>query len=86
VQYAIATSHFTLAWMSAGATAVHIINGGLGGDQAVKAVAIGAGAIPGAQAGASIAHRIKPRMVLALLGAAILVLGVRLILRAAFGL
>lgn len=86
VQYAIATSHFTLAFMSAGATIIHIANGTLGGEQAVKAIALAAGAIPGAQVGALISHRIKPRMVLFLLGGAILVLGVRLILRAAFGL
>jgi uncharacterized membrane protein YfcA len=86
VQYAIATSHFTLAFMSAGATVIHIVNGTLGGDQAVKAIALAVGAVPGAQIGALLAHRIKPRFVLFLLGGAILVLGVRLILRAAFGL
>lgn len=86
IQYAVATSQLTLVFMSGGATIIHILNGTLGGDQAVKAGAIAVGAVPGAQIGALLAHRIKPRFVLFLLGGAILVLGVRLILRAAFGL
>jgi hypothetical protein len=86
IQYAVPTSQLTLAFMAGGATAVHVISGTLGGDQAVKAVAVAAGAVPGAQVGALLAQRVKPRMVLLLLGGAILVLGVRLILHAAFGL
>lgn len=86
VQYSIATSHFVLAFMSAGGTFVHIVNGTLSGEEAVKAVALACGAIPGAQVGAIISHRIKPRLVLVLLGGAILLLGARLILRAVFGL
>lgn len=85
VQYAIATSHFTIAFMAGGATIVHIINGGLSGEQAVKAVALAIGAIPGAQIGAIIAHRTKPQLVLVLLGVAILGLGIRLLLRAGAG-
>jgi uncharacterized membrane protein YfcA len=85
IQYAIATSQLTLVFMAGGATAVHVISGTLGGDQAVKAVAVAAGAVPGAQVGALLAQRVKPRMVLLLLGGAILVLGVRLILHAAIG-
>jgi uncharacterized membrane protein YfcA len=85
VQYAVATSQFTLVFMSGGATIIHALNGTLGEDEALKALAISIGAVPGAQAGALIAQRIRPRMVLALLGIAILVLGVRLILHATFG-
>lgn len=85
IQYAIATSQLTLVFMAGGATVIHVINGGLGGDQAVKAIAVSVGAVPGAQVGALVAQRIKPRMVLILLGGAILVLGVRLILHAGFG-
>jgi uncharacterized membrane protein YfcA len=84
IQYAVATSQLTLVFMAGGATIIHIISGTLGGDQAVKALAIAVGAVPGAQAGALIAQRVKPRMVLVLLGAAILLLGVRVILHAAF--
>jgi uncharacterized membrane protein YfcA len=85
VQYAVATSQFTLVFMAGGATVLHMITGTLGGDQAVKAAAVSAGAVPGAQIGARLAQRMRPRMVLGLLAGAILVLGVRLILRAAFG-
>lgn len=86
IQYAVATSQLTLVFMAGGATLIHAFSGTLGGEQAVKAMAISIGAVPGAQVGALMAQRIRPRMVLALLGGAILVLGLRLILRAAFGL
>ncbi len=84
IQYAVATSQLTLTFMAGGATIIHAVNGTLGEDQAVKALAVSIGAVPGAQAGALIAQRVRPRAVLALLGAAILVLGVRLMLRASF--
>jgi uncharacterized membrane protein YfcA len=83
VAFSVATSHFVLAFMSGGATAVHLIDGSLGGDQLLKAVALAVGAIPGAQLGAQVAHRLKPRMVLALLAVAIIVLGVRVLMKAA---
>lgn len=86
VAYAVATSHFILAFMSGGATIIHLIDGSLGGDQLVKAAALAAGAVPGAQAGALLAHRVKGRTVLVLLAAAIVVLGVRVLLKAALNL
>src|SRR2546427_1772221 len=43
IQYAVATSHFVLAFMSGGGSAVHLAQGNLGGEQLVKALAIGAG-------------------------------------------
>jgi uncharacterized membrane protein YfcA len=86
VMYAVATSHFVLAFMSGGGTAVHIIDGSLSGDEAVKAVALAIGAIPGAQIGAHLSHRIKGRAVLLMLGFAIVVLGTRLLLKAALGI
>jgi hypothetical protein len=86
VQYAVATSHFVLAFMAGGATLIHLLDGSLGGEQLVKAVALGVGAVPGAQVGAILSHRIKGRAVLLLLSAAIVVLGVRVLLRAAFAI
>jgi uncharacterized membrane protein YfcA len=86
IAYAVATSHFVLAFMSGGATIVHLIDGSLGGEQLVKAAALAVGAIPGAQVGAQIAHRVKGRMVLVLLAGAIIVLGVRVLLKAVFDL
>lgn len=82
VQFAVATSHFVLAFMSGGGSIVHLIDGSLGGEQLVKAAALALGAVPGAQVGALISHRIKGRYVLMLLAGAIVVLGVRLLAKA----
>jgi uncharacterized protein len=86
VAYAVATSHFVLAFMSGGATIVHLIDGSLSGDQLLRAVALAVGAIPGAQVGAHIAHRFKARQVLMLLAVAIAFLSARVLLKAIFDL
>lgn len=85
VQYAVATSHFVLAFMAGGGSAVHLVDGSLGGEQLVRAAALGAGAIPGAQLGALLAHRIKGRNVLLLLAVAIVALGIRLLVKGIAG-
>ncbi len=85
VQYAVATSHFILAFTSAGATIIHAFDGSLGGDALVRAAALAAGAVPGAQLGAFLAHRIRGRQVLQLLAVAIVVLGVRLLVKGLAG-
>jgi len=82
VQFAVATSLFTLSFMTGGATVVHGATGSLAGDQLVQAVALAVGAVPGAQIGAVLAGRIKGRQVLLLLAVAIGLLGVRLLLKA----
>jgi len=79
VPYAVATSHFVLAFMSGGGSIVHLIDGSLRGGQLVKAGALAVGAIPGAQIGAQISHRIKGGQVLMLLAVAIVFLGFRLL-------
>jgi len=84
VQYAVATSHFVLAFMSGGGSGVHVLQGTLGGEQLLKAAALGLGAIPGAQVGALLAHRIRGRTVLLLLSVAIVALGIRLLLSGLF--
>jgi uncharacterized membrane protein YfcA len=86
IQFAVATSQFVLTFMSGGATAVHLLNGTLAGDQLAKAVALGAGTIPGAQAGAYLAGRMKTRTVVRLLVAALLLLAVRLLLKGVAGI
>lgn len=83
LQFAVATSHFILAFMSAGATAVHLLDGSLAGNELLRAVALGVGAIPGAQIGAQISHRLKGRTVLLLLVVALAVLAMRLIVKGA---
>lgn len=85
VRFAVATSHFVLAFMSGGGSVVHLIDGSLGGGQLVKAGALAAGAVPGAQMGAWLGHRIKGRYVLIMLAMAIVVLGVRLLARGILG-
>lgn len=79
VQYAVATSHFILAFMAGGGSLVHLADGSLQGGEALRAVALGGGAVPGAQMGAWIAHRIRGRNVLLLLAVGIVALGLRLL-------
>ncbi len=85
VEIAVATSHFVLAFMSGGATAVHLSTGTLAGGGLTKALAIGAGTIPGAQLGARIAHHLRPRQILFLLSIALFGLSARLLVKAVFG-
>jgi uncharacterized membrane protein YfcA len=82
VQFAVATSLFTLSFMAGGASAVHGITGSLAGEQLAQGAALALGAVPGAQVGARLAARIKGRHVLMLLAVAIGLLGARLILKA----
>ncbi|MEO8458055.1 MAG: sulfite exporter TauE/SafE family protein [Chloroflexota bacterium] len=84
VLYSVATSHFVLMFMSGGSTGIHLIDGTLSGEELLRAVALGVGAIPGAQLGAVISHRLNHRAVLLMLGVAIAVLGVRMLVKAAF--
>jgi uncharacterized protein len=85
VMLATATSQFILAFMSGGASVVHLVKGTLSGDQIVKAAALGLGTIPGAQLGARLAGRIKARTVIKLLVAGLLVLSFRLFLKGMAG-
>ncbi len=82
VQFAVATSLFVLAFMSGGASVIHLAMGTLGGEEAAKIAALALGAVPGAQLGTYLAHRMKGRSVLILLASAIVVLGARLLLKA----
>jgi hypothetical protein len=85
VMFAVATSQFILVFMSGGATVVHLLDGTLGGDQLTKAIAIGAGTVPGAQVGAQIATRLKGRTTLLLLGVALFGLSARLLSKGLLG-
>lgn len=84
IELAVATSHFILALMAGGGTIVHLSSGSLDGEQLWQAGALGLGAVPGAQAGAWIAHRMPARRVLPLLALALVALAVRLMLKGAF--
>jgi uncharacterized membrane protein YfcA len=86
VQIAVATSQFILMFMTGGATIIHLGAGNLGGEQLIRAVAVGIGAIPGAQLGAYIARRLRSRVTLFLLGASLIGLAARLLFRGVFGI
>lgn len=86
IELAVATSHFVLALMTGGATTVHLASRSLSGEQLLQAAALALGAIPGAQAGAWLAHRIPSRRVLPLLALALVALGLRLMLKGAVDL
>jgi uncharacterized membrane protein YfcA len=85
VQFAVATSLFAVSFMSGNATAIHIATGTLAADELAKTVALVIGAVPGAQAGAYLAQRVRGRVVILLLASAIGLLGVRLLIKAIFG-
>jgi uncharacterized membrane protein YfcA len=86
IELAVATSHFVLALMTGGATTVHLASGSFSGEQLLQAGALAVGAIPGAQAGAWLAHRMPAHRVLPLLALALVALGLRLILKGAVDL
>lgn len=86
VHIAAATSHFVLAFMAAEGTAVHFATGALTWDRSlVQALLIGAGAIPGAQVGALLSHRLHGGVIIRALAAALMLVGVRLALKAISG-
>jgi uncharacterized membrane protein YfcA len=85
VEIAVATSQFVLMFMTGGATVVHLATQTLGGDQLTRAAALAAGAVPGAQLGALIARRLRPRVTMWLLGIALIGLAARLLLRGLAG-
>ncbi len=77
---ATATSHFVLAIMSGSATATHVVAGSLGaGHGLARALALSAGVVVGAQAGAHASMRISGRTIELLLAAALAILATRLL-------
>jgi hypothetical protein len=85
VHIAAATSHFVLAFMAGEGTTVHLLNGDLGWDSSLaKAALLGAGAIPGAQVGARLSHRIHGDFIIKALAAALVLVGLRLAIKAVF--
>jgi hypothetical protein len=84
VAFAVATSQFVLMWMAGGGTIVHLASGTLTGDPLRQAIALGAGAVVGAQFGAVIARRLSGAVVLRMLALALVLLAGRLIVKAVF--
>lgn len=85
VHVATATSQFVLMFMSGEASAVHLANGDLAGDNLWRALLLTAGAIPGAQAGAFLAQRVRGPLIARMLAAALVVVGARLLYDGAVG-
>ena len=85
VHVATATSQFVLMFMSGEASAVHLANGDLAGDNLWRALLLTAGAIPGAQAGAFLAQRVRGPLIARMLAAALVVVGARLLYEGAVG-
>lgn len=83
VHVAAATSHFVLAFMAAEGTSVHLLTGALGWDRSLaQAALIALGAIPGAQVGAALSHRLHGGLIIRALAGALILVGVRLGLKA----
>jgi uncharacterized membrane protein YfcA len=75
---ATATSHFVLAIMALAGTIVHLITGTL--QSGLKqALLLGGGVILGAQLGAALSHKVKPKGIVRALAVALLIVGVRLL-------
>ena len=86
VHIAAATSQFVLAFMAGGGTAVHAIDGTLHWDETLgEAVLLAAGAVPGAQLGALLAQRVRANIILRVLALCLLLVAVRLAVKAAWG-
>lgn len=86
VHIAAATSHFVLALMAAEGSAVHMATGALNWDRSlVQAVLIGLGAVPGAQVGAVLSHRLHGGIIIRALAGALILVGLRLALQALMG-
>ena len=75
---ATATSHFVLAISSFGGGISHIM---LGNVLILPAVIVGVSAIPGAQIGAAISRRVTSHVITRLLAVALVIVGIRLILK-----
>ena len=80
IHVATATSHFVLTVMALAGTVTHIIQGNLDG-QWFKVLYLGAGVVAGAQAGAAFSHHAKPRWIIQALAFALLLVGIRMLLR-----
>ncbi|MCE7928463.1 MAG: sulfite exporter TauE/SafE family protein [Chloroflexi bacterium CFX7] len=83
IHVATATSQFVLMFMAAEGTSVHFATGALAWNEWLgRAVLLAVGAAPGAQAGAWFARRVHQTVIIRALSAALVLVGVRLALKA----
>jgi hypothetical protein len=86
VHIAAATSHFVLAFMAAEGSLVHVVEGTLGWNQSLaQAMLLAAGVIPGAQIGARLSQRVHGGIIIRALAGALVLVGVRLGMKAITG-
>ncbi|ATL45785.1 hypothetical protein COR50_00650 [Chitinophaga caeni] len=78
IHIATATSHFILAIMALSGTIVHMIDGSFW-EGWQTAVFIGIGVVVGAQLGAGLSHRVKPKGIIIALAGALFIVGIRLL-------
>ena len=77
---ATATSHFVLVFIAGTASITHLIGGVLHvGNGLRRAIALSVGVLPGAQLGARLSQRLTGPTIRRLLGAALIVLAIRLL-------
>lgn len=80
VHVATATSHFVLALTALAGTLAHVATGEFQHGWR-RTLLLGAGVVVGAQIGAALSHKVHGKWIVRLLGAALLVVGGRLLLR-----
>ncbi|HRC62008.1 MAG TPA: sulfite exporter TauE/SafE family protein [Dehalococcoidia bacterium] len=78
VHIAAATSHFVLAVTALEATGTHVLAGSLRGEPMAQALAIALGAVGGAQVGARLSTRVHGPLIIRALGAALVLVALRL--------
>lgn len=78
IHVATATSHFILAFMALTSTIVHMIQGSFWEGWHI-ALAIGTGVVLGAQLGAGLSHKVKPKGIVLALAGALFLVGIRLL-------
>lgn len=83
VHIAAATSQPILAFTAAEGISVHVLQGTLtGGTTLVRVALLAAGTVPGAQLGAFVARRLRGPVITRILGGSMIIVGVRLALKA----
>ncbi len=78
IHIATATSHLILAIMSASGTVVHMVQGSFWDGWQI-ALSIGIGVVAGAQLGAGLSSKVKPKGIILALAGALFLVGIRLI-------
>lgn len=83
VYIATATSHFILSVMATVSVVVHFLDGHYNNPEIVKMILLLClGVVPGAQLGAYLSHKIKGKTIIKVLACCLILVGIRIILKA----